>query len=406
MAAYRTTLFSDESRGAGLTEAIMAMAIVAMAAPFVYSQVVETTRAAADLRVAKQIIEIRGPALNFVRMYTDTWPEVVQIRLSPEDLTQIAQGAASAGFIDKYAVSGATITDIYLAFDLQTDRLRAESVARRIGVDAAVVGDDGVAYGASWAVTAPDFEPGDLIYRVSRDVSGQDTEKYLHRGTSGEDMLNVMARDLNMGGHNVYDVGGIAAKSAKVSNMESVFVDADEVMADSVYFSSGANIDGGKASLGNVRVTGDVTGFRNIAASSLNGLGYTTRGRVIADRATVAGSVNVARDLTLKSETSRTISAFDGISVGYVAAPFISADEIVFYDNFGLTLSGELLMSTNAPLKIGGWTFPSTTPPKFNTLTLSRAKLPEAVNKGDYSKLMKSGWMGVTHETMPTRIGF
>lgn len=392
MIACNSGIFAEGSRGAGLTEALLAMAVVGIAAPFVYSQVVDTTRTATDVRTASRIIEMRGGVLNYVRMHGDKWPDVAQIRLTPEDLGQIADGA-TAGFIDKYAISGASMTDIYLAFDLGTDQLRTASVARHIGIDAAVVGDDGIAYGASWAVMAPDFMPGDLIYKISRDVAGEDTEKYLHRGTSGEDQLNVMQRDLNMGGHNVYDIGGVIAKSAKVNGATTMFVEAKNITADAAYFSAGANIDGGTVSLGALRTTGDITGFRNIAAATLNGAGYTTSGRVVVDRAMVSNSVNVARDLTLKSDTSRTISGFDGITASTVATPFISADEIIFYDNFGLTLSGELLMSTTPPLKVGSWTFPSTTPPKFSKLTLSRAEYPAAVRKTEFAPIMRRGWL-------------
>ena len=405
MTVFKTKIFANGESGAGLTEALLAIAIVGVAAPFVYNQVIDATHTAADVRTAGRIINMRGAALNFVRMHSDAWPDSAQIRLTPEDLKQIADGA-TAGFIDKYAVSGATVTDVYLAFDLGRSGVRTASVARHIGVDAAVVGDDGIAYGASWAVTAPDFIPGDLIYRISRDVAGQDTAKYLHRGTSGEDELNVMQRDLNMGGHNVYDIGGVTAKSAKINGATAMFVESPDVVADAVYFSSGANIDGGVASLGTLRVTGDVTGFRNIIAQTLNGSGYTTSGRVITDRATVSNAVNVARDLTLKSDVARTISGFDGVTASTVAAPFISADEIIFYDNFGLTLSGELLMSTTAPLKIGSWTFPSSTPPKFTKLTLSRAEYPAAVRKTEFAPIMRRGWMDGLHTNETSQNNF
>ena len=405
MTVFKTKIFANGESGAGLTEALLAIAIVGVAAPFVYNQVIDATHTAADVRTAGRIINMRGAALNFVRMHSDAWPDSAQIRLTPEDLKQIADGA-TAGFIDKYAVSGATVTDVYLAFDLGRSGVRTASVARHIGVDAAVVGDDGIAYGASWAVTAPDFMPGDLIYRISRDVAGQDTAKYLHRGTSGEDELNVMHRDLNMGGHNVYDIGGVTAKSAKINGATAMFVESPDVVADAVYFSSGANIDGGVASLGTLRVTGDVTGFRNIVAQTLNGSGYTTSGRVITDRATVSNAVNVARDLTLKSDVARTISGFDGVTASTVAAPFISADEIIFYDNFGLTLSGELLMSTTAPLKIGSWTFPSSTPPKFTKLTLSRAEYPAAVRKTEFAPIMRRGWMDGLHTNETSQNNF
>lgn len=401
VAVCRTGIFSDDSRGAGLTEALLAIAIVAVAAPFVYSQVVQTTQSVADNRMAARIIEMRGPALNFVRMHSDAWPDVAQIRLSEEDLAQMADGA-TAGFIDKYSVAGASVTDIYLAFDMNTDNVRASRIARNIGIDAAVVGPDGVAYGASWAVSAPNFMPGDLIYRISRDVAGDDMAKYLHRGTSGEDALNEMQRDLNMGGHNIFEIGSVAAKSAKVGAITTRFVSTDSAVAGSVYFSNGANVEGGTASMGVMRVTGDMTGFRNIVAESLNGAGYTTSGHIVTDRATIGKSVNIARDLTLKSDTARTISGFDGISVSSVAAPFISADEMVFFDNVGLTLSGELLMSTTPPLKIGAWTFPTSSAPKFSRLKLARAEFPAAVKKNEFKPIMEKGWMDelVENETV------
>ena len=64
MIACRIGVFAEGSRGAGLLEALLAMAIVGIAAPFVYRQVVDTTRSAADIRTATRIIDMRGPALN------------------------------------------------------------------------------------------------------------------------------------------------------------------------------------------------------------------------------------------------------------------------------------------------------------------------------------------------------
>ena len=106
--------------------------------------------------------------------------------------------------------------------------------------DAAIVGPDKIAYGDSWAVTAPGFREGNLIYKISRNLSDIDTARCLHRGSSGEDDLNVMARDLNMGGHDVYNIGGIDGKSLRVRSLDATFVTADTVDARTVYFSSGA----------------------------------------------------------------------------------------------------------------------------------------------------------------------
>lgn len=101
-----------------------------------------------------------------------------QIRLDETELDAISPDAA-AGLIDKYSVNGAVVTDVYLAFEFANTDVRTNKIARHIGGDAAVVGADSVAYGNTWAVAAPDFIPGDLIYRISRDVAGTDTSRYL-----------------------------------------------------------------------------------------------------------------------------------------------------------------------------------------------------------------------------------
>lgn len=400
MTVFKTKIFTDENRGASVMEVLLALGIVALATPFVYNQISRSTQTVRDMAHAHQIMNVRDSVLNFVRMNQDKWPDIAQIRLDEEELRAISDMPV-AGLIDKYSVRGATITDVYLAYEIGDDLMATSRIASHIGANAAVVADDGVAYGASWAAAAPDFEPGDLIYRITRDVSGSDTSRYLHRATSGEDDLNVMFRDLNMGGYNVYNVASIFADSVTANNATAFFVNANDIAAENVYFSSGANMDGGDVFINNMRVSGDITGFKNIYADKMNGTTYTTSGRIIADKATVANSINVSRDLVLKSDSTKTISGFTGISTGTVVAPFLSTEEIMFYEDFGLTVSGELLMSTVSPIQIGRWVFPSTTPPRFSKFNISRTTTPDMPKVSEFNAIMKSGWMqsGITQPT-------
>lgn len=400
MTVFKTKIFTDENRGASVMEVLLALGIVALATPFVYNQISRSTQTVRDMAHAHQIMNVRDSVLNFVRMNQDKWPDVAQIRLDEEELRAISDMPV-AGLIDKYSVRGATITDVYLAYEIGDDLMATSRIASHIGANAAVVADDGVAYGASWAAAAPDFEPGDLIYRITRDVSGSDTSRYLHRATSGEDDLNVMFRDLNMGGYNVYNIASIFADSVTANNATAFFVNANDIAAENVYFSSGANMDGGDVFIDNMRVSGDITGFKNIYADKMNGTTYTTSGRIIADKATVANSINVSRDLVLKSDSTKTISGFTGISTGTVVAPFLSTEEIMFYEDFGLTVSGELLMSTVSPIQIGRWVFPSTTPPRFSKFNISRTTTPDMPETSEFKAIMKSGWMqsGITQPT-------
>jgi hypothetical protein len=55
------------------------------------------------------------------------------------------------------------------------------------------------------------------------------------------------------------------------------------------------------------------------------------------------------------------------------------------------------MSSSGSLLRLGGWSFPSSTPPKFDSLVLRRmggAGIPGAasVPQGEFAKMMESGW--------------
>ncbi len=387
-------LSQTSQRGASILEVLLSIAIVTLLAPFLYSQISDSMREIKNIAFAKEIMRLREPALNFVRLHQDAWPDVVQIRLSPEELAQISKDAES-GFIDKYTVRGAVITDIYLSFRPTLWELQVAKIAKNIGEDAAVVDANGVAGAATWAATAPDFETGDLVYRIAYDFNGEDNSKYLHRGTSGEDDFNVMKRTLDMGKFDIYNIGTVSAETAKFTDSDTAFAEVKNANTGATYFSSGANMDGSGVQIGTLRVNGDMTGFRNIAARQLNGGTYSTNGGIITDRATIGKSVNVGKNMTLKSDSQHTISGFVGMVTHSLAVAYLYADDMFFGNNFGLTVSGELLMSTTSPIKLGNWYFPSTTPPKFSRITMTRAAIPSTPAESEFDKIMKNGWIDV-----------
>ena len=248
MAVFNTRIFDDINRGASILEVLMSMAIVAVAMPLVYSQIAETNNNIRDMAIARDITNLRADVLNFIRLNQDTWPDVAQIRMSEEDLNMISDGI-NTGFIDKYLINGTSVTDVYLGFKTGATNLHTANIAHHIGDDAAIVDADGIAYGRTWAVSAPDFNTGDLIYRITRNVNSEDKTKYLHRGSSGEDDLNVMMRDLNMGGYNIYDIGGVFASAMRIKDVTSTFVTTDDLTAQTIYFSNGANMSGNNVSI-------------------------------------------------------------------------------------------------------------------------------------------------------------
>lgn len=379
-------------RGATMTEVILAVAVVIAVSPFLYKQITEMSNVAKDIVIANQIVKSRDGIINFLRIHQNDWDDVVEIKMTDEQLSEFAPSAHS-GFIDKYKINGATVSDVYLAFSIPQSDYRLANIVKQIGDDAAIVRNDGVAYAQNWAVSAPDdFLVGDLIYKISRDFSGSDKSRFLHRGTMGEDGLNQMQRNLHMNSYNIFNVNDIDALSAKIVDVDAVFLESDVVDANNIYFSSGANLNSANVAVGSMRVTGDTNGFRMISADKLNGNKYTTNGRLIVDRATIGNSVNVANNLILKSTSSQNITGFGGISMNKLLTPFISAGDMVFYENFGITVSGELLLSGVAPLKIGSWAWPSKTPPTFTKFILTRATIPNIPDASEFRKIMDKDW--------------
>lgn len=416
MTVSKTKIFDNTSRGASLIEVILALAIVAVATPFMYKQMQNTYSDIENVTVAQNIVDIQDSALNFVRLNQENWPDEAEIHLTEQELQEISP-YVMGGIIDKRKYRGTSITDIYLAFDLSDSLVRTNQIAKQIGTDAAVVDENGVAYGSSWAVSSPDFKPGYLIYKISHNFATQDRTNFLHRGasdtaavkqknsknkktTSDSDTeknaalenLNAMLRNLNMGGKDLLNVGTLDAENVSVKNINATFVKAQDVDADAVYFSSGANLQGNDAIIDTIRALGDISGFRSITANNLNGNNFSNSGAIIADRATIKRSVRIGNLFKLRSSSNRTISAFTAISSNTVSTPYVSATDMVFYGDFGLTVSGELLMSQIAPIKIGSWTFPSNQMPKFSEFKLGRAKINETPDKSEFDAIMSSDW--------------
>jgi len=408
LTVYKTKIFNNASRGASIIEVILAMSIIAVAAPFMYNQIKRTYGDIENISVAQKIVDLQDNALNFVRTHQSQWGDTEQIQLSDEELAEISSLPVAA-FIDRRQYRGTTITDVYMLFDVSDSAVRTNQIARQIGGDAAIVDDDGVAYGASWAVAGPEFKPGELVYRVSHNFSSIDRNNFLHRGASGDveqkksdttdddvdtvkNKLNAMLRNLNMGGKDLLDVGAVDAKTVVGKNVNTTFLESDDAVVDSTYFSSGANIQGTDANIDTIRALGDISGFRTITANTLNGSTFSNTGTVIADRATVNRSVRIGNLFKLKSSSTRTISAFTAISANSVYTPYVTTTDLVFYGDFGLTVSGELLLSRTAPLKIGSWAFPSNQMPSFSKLTLGRTKINPAPDKSEFSAIMSSDW--------------
>ena len=398
-------IFNNES-GAGLIEVLLAIGLVAALTPFVYLRVSETSREIRDIAFAKNVMAVQSDIMNYIRLNQDLWDKTAEVSLKEKELDEIFSEDTRimpyAVFIEKYPIKQGSGFEAYAVFDTSGYAVpRVAKIAGFIGDSAGVVHEGHVAYGVfgDWGASSPDFAAGDLVYRIKSDFSNMSSEKYLHRSSSKG--LNEMQRDLSLDWNEIYDIGAVSAKSFKARDLTALFANADRLTAESLLFPNGANLDADKTSFGSIRVNGDLSGFRNIMAKSVGAsgaVGWSANADLVADRATVKDFVNVGGNLLLKSSAAKTISGFAGANAHSVYGPFVSATELYFAPGFGITISSELLSSSSeVPIKLGSWSFPSgTAAPRFTILSVVRAggevsaALPQ--NVSEFSKILDTGW--------------
>ncbi|MCL1891934.1 MAG: hypothetical protein FWF97_01400 [Alphaproteobacteria bacterium] len=411
----RKNKYLRSEHGAGLMETLLAIAIVGAIMPFAYNGVVEMSNSIADAAESKRITAWHDPMMAYVRINQADWPSSAQIEFDEDEVNLIwnqefgAQGRLLqpyAGFIEKRTQAGGAMIDVYLAFrPVDIKEVRVATIAKNLGSDAAIVGAGGEAVSSSgWSISSDVFSAGDLVFRIS-DILGEDeSRRYLHRTYLGDDEMNTMYRDLNMAKYNLTDVGTLYANRLNATNGNIWFAEAPELQCADLYFPEGASVDPSKATFGTVRVTGDISGFRKITAKRLKGSGvlpgmtWSSRGDAVADSVNVSGSLHVQRDMTVRSESVRTASVA-GVRAGALATPYLNTDQLIFATGFGMTVSSELMYSTAAaPIKLGGWSFPSLNGPKFSTLILRKigggdiGEMLYAPSPAEFAPIMTGGW--------------
>lgn len=245
----------NSQRGASVLEVIFAIGLVVAVTPFMYNQISEMTHVIHDVSVANKITSTRDAVLSFMRV---NQPEFIDEsnEITADDLNTIAPEAVK-GIVYQVSVGNSAIKNLetYLLFNIDDSKYRVSSIAKYIGGDAAVVGDDNRAYAKDWAVQLPDswsdvLASGDnhLVYRITRDFGGDDKTLYLHRSNLGEaDHLNQMRRDLLMNNYSMVNVGNFNATRLNLQTVISPLIKTPnngQIVAEIIQFTKGADIDG------------------------------------------------------------------------------------------------------------------------------------------------------------------
>ncbi|MCL2538354.1 MAG: hypothetical protein FWE52_02680 [Alphaproteobacteria bacterium] len=393
-------------------ETLLAIALVAAMTPFVYNRIAETSREIADIGTAKSVMAWRDKMSGYIRINHNNWPEDSIIDLDEDEFFIMAGLDPKAGwpskfnpvaaFIEKY---DGGIIDAYVSFNTAgLSQLRIAKIARTLGVDAAIADSNGLAFsaGGGWSIESETFHENDLVFRVSVHLSPDDSTVFLHRIRTGEDtILNTMERDLLMGRRSLRNVDDARAGMLDSKHVSAWFVNSESATFDDAIFQSGTVMNPTDATIQNLRVSGDITGFRSISANEFRGTGGTqswpAQGQIIADRATITDALHVGRNLHFRAAYSGSLSGFAEISAYSVSVPYLSATNLRFGDGFGVSVSSELTFG-GVPLRLGQWSFPTSPAPRFNSLVLRSAgaaqNIPEFSNVpvAEFAKILNKGW--------------
>jgi len=340
----------NSQRGASVLEVIFAIALVMAITPFMFNQISEMTHTVKDVSAARDIVNLRGDIVNYVRANQQNWPNG-SIEISDEDLADLAPDA-HAGIIYKDTVQGATITEIYLAFAIDASKYRASNIAKYIGNEAAIVHNDNIAYSDTWSVTAPDsFNSGDLIYRITRDFEGDNQNVYLHRGIGGGDNLNQMQRPLHMNNNDMVNVGNVNANnfSAHITTGYADYLNMGSdgfIITEGAIFQHGATINASAIDVSNdllvnLQPNSKISGFSNITAGSLNAHNSSNGVSVSVEDSDVDTSFRVRGNLNL---ADTTISGLDKLTAyGNISALTITSTIFQLQRAATFVVSGDAL---------------------------------------------------------------
>ena len=349
-------------RGASVTEVIFAIGLVIAVTPFIYNQVSEMTHVVHDVSVAHQITGTRDNVLEFMRTsqnnFHDGSNEIVDTTLNT-----IAPGAAK-GIVFLVPVDGTSNIknlESYLLFSVDDTKYRASSIAKYIGSDAAVVGDDNRAYAKDWAVELPSswsdvLETGEshLVYRITRDFGGDDKTLYLHRSNDLGDGLNTMLRNLHMGDNFLQNVNEFHTKSIiarSINNTPLVKVGQD-LIAENVSLYNGANIEGGTVDFHVLDVMKDLRWFETVTAQQLG----TTSQRCNLFFQKVTCSTFGLNELSVLGNANLYVKVFT--VPGDLLSPNILADIVAGQQNATLYLALASTVPGDYGLVLNKWNYP------------------------------------------------
>ncbi|MBO7645192.1 MAG: hypothetical protein J6S57_02725 [Alphaproteobacteria bacterium] len=360
----------NTQRGSSLLEVILAIALSLALVPFMYNQISDMNNAVKNVAIANKIVKSKGDVINYVRENQALFPIGNTGTVLDEDKLALLAPMAHTGWVFKTENHGSEMVEIFLAYTLDSN-YQAANIAKYIGNDAAIVSNDNVAYSQNWAIGGDGdvkFNSGDLIFRITKSLGNDNKSKFLHRGTFGEDALNVMQRDLHLNTFDIYNVADIRGEYIEAHDATTKILSAGLVESGVISFMGGANIIQATArdnmlAVRKLYVSNNLAGFTNINVADVE-----SHGNMIAKRVNVTDIVDVAGNLMLNAG-----GAFNFVTIGVnmdVYADSVNVDNLsatkVLVSNDIDCSKDDCSKGDYTRLEIGNWKYPN---PQKNTKT-------------------------------------
>lgn len=323
-------------RGASLLEVILSITLVLLLVPFLYGQITDMNDTVKNVIMARKIVNMQDGIKNYILLKNAEFEEGENVPFNEEDLSDIAPGAVR-GIIRKTS-NGVVSIEAFLEFNIDDSKYKAADVAKYIGDDAAIVQSNNVAYSEYWAaqLAEPDnFEPGNLVYRVSYSFGAGDESNYLHK--TDYNGFNVMERNLYMNNNGLTNVNSInadlfTAKNAQITALASsgcttinVGASNDTLFERKISIDSDVSFNSLRGGLGKYI---DICYFNNINFGILdaenNGMFVSSSAKVI-NSSSESGGILTADKLALLGDGERSTS-FNTVSLSNAVLSIASKD--------------------------------------------------------------------------------
>ncbi|MCL2629868.1 MAG: hypothetical protein FWD33_04280 [Alphaproteobacteria bacterium] len=423
--------FIKSERGAGMLDAILAIGIIGITAPFLYAKISESAREIQEVSYAKRLSRLGNAVSNFIAMNETVWPDNFEYAISSEDFFEYLApfGAVetrnlpppSLQIFKTTSQSGVRTTQAYMISDKgDSTILWGRKFAQMLGPEGGVSEEDDLVYSVSgqWSARLPGTPPGKIVLRITNHSSDNDQTRFLHRvRVTDAPELNMMETNLVMsdGGrrHSIINAKRLEGVGLDATDMTASGITANAFASNSVLFQDGLRLNPQMSEMNSLRVGGDIMGARLIRTRALFGglagggfraateTAFSNQGRIISDRTSVHGELDVGNNLVIKPGSARTISAWGEISAFSVSAPYLSVEYLMFGGASGITVSNDKLGDRqNPPIKLGGWSFPNQHGdlPSFSSLkllSLSSDPVGEilSIPRNPMAKITSKGWM-------------